>query len=1165
MKKNPDSYERKLHRILSKKIFRIMKITVVLMMMTVCQLWAVETYSQSAKISLKLENAKISDVLKAIEDQTEFYFLYSPKLIDVERAVDIKADNQTVDIVLAQILGSDISKVIYDHQIVLSPGDKPVPMAITQQKSITGVVYDSDRNSLPGVTVVIKGTTLGALTDSNGRFTLPSVTDKDILLFSFIGMKSKEVSVGDRSYLDVFMEEDVIQLDEVVAVGYMTQKKADLTGSVAVVTRKNIQENSYSNVLRTLQGQVPGLYIVADGDPTSTVDIQIRGLTSVNEASPLIVIDGVPTTTNLRNLNPKEIESIQILKDAASASIYGARAASGVILINTIQAKKGDMQVSYDAKFSVSSIINKPHLCNTEEYGAAYWQGYLNDGMDPSASSLLYDYEWHYDGDGNAVLDKVIPVEWLNAEGTPQLQKSADTDWWSEVMKPSITQDHQLSVLAGTENSKVLFSFNYLHDNGAMLYTYLKQYSGRLNTSFNLVDGRLTLGENVYVTYLQSRGDYYSPWNLMNTVLTIPSIVPVYAEDGSWGGTCRKLGMDEIGNPVYNLYRGKDNPTRTLLANGSMFADLKLLEGLHLKSQFGLDYTSGFNRYVNANYREAGGLVSITNNSVNVSTNYTASWIWTNTLNYDLSHGNHSLSFLAGTEFFHYYYEYFNGSREDIAMEDYDYAYPDVATGTQLVSGFGDEYAIASYFSRLNYSFMDKYLISLTGRFDGSSKFSENNKFGFFPAVSVGWRLGKEEFMTFAPMISDLKIRASWGVNGNSNISSNGAITTFKNDYLNTSYSIYGYETGNLPSGYLASHTGNPNLKWESTTQTNIGLDFGLYNNRLTGSVDIFKKVTTGMLWEQTANPLLGEGASMWINAADMTNTGFEAVITYKSAPDKDFIYSITGNISSYKNKIDNIPDGLELQYGGNGLDDNILGRPLRSLYGFVVEGIFQNQEEVDKAPEQNGKGVGRLKYKDLDGDGQITYEYDQTWIANYNPDFMYGINFVAQYKNFDFVMFWQGISGNDVFNDWKYWGDYLNSSIWPTRNHDIRILDAWSPTNTDSNIPALTMVNNNEENRNSTYYIENGSYLKMRNIELGYNLPMSICRKLSMKKLRIYFSAQNLITLYKSWGDDAFTGWDPEVSLHTVYYNDAYDFASQYSQNYTRPAIFTLGLNSTF
>lgn len=1030
-----------------------------------------------------------------------------------------------------------------------------------EQQKIAGKVVDTSGNPLPGVTVVIKGTTQGTITDKDGAFALPSAKSDDIIVFSFIGMKTFEESVGNRNYLVITMEEDLVQLQEVVAIGYMTQRKVDLTGSVSVVSKSDIVENSYSNVLKSIQGKVPGVYILTDGDVTSGVDIQIRGITSVNSSSPLIVIDGVASTASLSSINPRDIESIQILKDAASASIYGARAAGGVILINTLQAKTGDLQVSYEAKGSFSRILSKPNLCNAVEYGAAHFWGYVNDGLDPNAQTQIYDYDWHYDTNGNVVLDKVTPVEWLNIE---QTQKSADTDWWDESFKTSFTQEHQLTVLNGTDKSKVLFSVNYLHDNGSMIFTYNKRLNARLNTSFSLINGKLTIGENFNITHRNSRGNYYDPWNYVNDVLVLPSIVPVYDIYGGWGGVASEMGMLTGSANIVRVLTDYDDPNKSLSSLGNVYADFSPINGMHIKTQFGIDYSNAFNRILNRTSYEAGGIEDIVN-GVNVSTSNETSWVWTNTLNYNYSNTKHNLDFLAGMEMFHYQYEYLNGTRENILLEDYDYAYINTATGVFTVANFGNENALVSYFSRVNYSFNNRYLISLTGRFDGSSKFPEANKFGFFPAVSVGWRISEESFMDFLPVLSDLKLRVSWGVNGNSNIPSNGVKTLFDNDYVATSYGINGAPTGMAPFGYRATHTGNPNLRWESTTQTNIGIDFGIIANRLTGSLDVYKKITDGMLWEASATPLLGEGAKMWINAADMTNVGFETTITYKNSGNRKFVYAITGNLSLYRNKIDNIPENFLQQFGGNGLGENILGRPLRSEYGFIADGIFKTQQEVDAAADQTGKGIGRIKWKDLDNDGRITWEHDRTWIANYDPDFMFGLDFNASYANFDFSMFWQGLVGNDVYNDWLVQAHFLNLLIWPGYNHTNDILDAWTPNNMDSDIPALTWVNANQENRKSTYYIQNGSYLKMRNLEIGYNFPQDMIKKISLRNLRLYGSVQNLISLKKFWGDDAFTGWDPEVNRHSIYYNSEYDFVSQYSQNYPRPAIFSLGINATF
>ena len=1149
-----------------KKTLTIMKLSGLIIFLGVAQVFATETYSQAERISLKMENVSVETVLKSIEDQSNYYFLLNQRLIDVNRKVDIDVNNKSINEILGQLFaGTEVKHMVSKRQIILSTQEiyglhEAASEAIQQQKTVTGKVSDPDGNPLIGVTVIIKETNKGTLTDAEGKFALELSPGDRTIAFSFIGMKTQEVDISDRTYIETVMELEIQQIDEVIAVGYMTQKKADLTGSIAVVTKSSLEKNNYPNLLRTIQGKVPGVYILTDGDPGSSKEnIQIRGITSVNASPPLIVIDGVATTINLKDLNPNDIESIQILKDAASASIYGARAAGGVILVNTRQGRKGEFSVSYNVKASISSTMKRPELCNTEELGRAWWQAYIYDGVDPNVNSLVYDYDWHYDDTGIPVLDKVTPVEWLNLDHT---QKSADTDWWGEVFKPAFQQDHQLTVTLGSDKYQSMFSINMINDNGNMVHTYLKKYSIRLNSSYKLLDGKLIVGENINVMHTKSRADLsYLMWNAM----LLPSIIPVHDIYGGWGGSPLDFLMIQISNPVYVLDATKGNADNVNKAIGSFYVGLSPFKGFTIRSQVGIDYSNRYNRHIDPLYKEAGHF-NDANNGIYMYTDYATNYTWTNTLNYSLNTQNHNLDILAGFEVFNYKYEFFNASHNDILLEDYDFAYISTATGDQKMSGMGDKSSMLSYFGKVNYSFKNKYLLSFTGRFDGSSKFPKANQFGFFPAISAGWRLSEEEFLNFLQeAISDLKIRVSWGTNGNSNIPSNGILSTFITDYTYTSYMIGGAPSGQMPSGYVASHIGNPNLMWESTTQTNIGLDFGIFKSRLTGSIDWYKKVTDGMLFEPPSNPLLGEGARMWYNAGDMTNKGLEALFTFNSKPLSDFTYSVTGNISLYRNKIDNIPQGMELQYGGNGLDDDILGRPLRSVYGFVADGIFKTQEEVDKAPEQPGKGLGRIKYKDLDHDGTISWLYDQTWIGNYDPDFMYGIEFTGKYKNFDLSMFWQGVVGNDVYNDWMQYDDFASVAYMHSPNLGKGVLDTWFYDNTNSDKPALTWLNSNDEMRISTYFLQSGSYLKLRNIEIGYTFSNNICNKLRMKYLRIYATAQNIINLHKWWGNDAFTGWDPEVSQYTHTWNDDYDFSVNYSVNYPRPAIFCIGLNTTF
>lgn len=1016
---------------------------------------------------------------------------------------------------------------------------------VASQRTVTGNVVDSRGVSLPGVTVVVKGTTVGTITGMDGNFQLNLQGDVKTLVFSFVGMRTQELTLDQRTNYKITMVEETIGLEEVVAVGYGTIRKADLTGSVATVSSEQIDNNSYANVMQGLQGRIPGVFVTGDGNPIGDVNIQIRGLTSLRSAPPLIIIDDLPTTTNLRDINPKDIESIQVLKDAASASIYGSRAASGVIIIQTKKGKAGEAKISYNGSFGVSSFMNRIEMMNTQQYGEALWRAAINDKRDPNAVTQIYDFDWSYEG-GKPVLHKVNPVEWLNPEKT---QRSADTDWFDAGSQLGMQNNHQLTVSNGTDKSKTLFSLNYYENQGTQIHTMFRRFTVRLNSEYNLVNDIITVGENISLGNIKMNNQNHS-----HSFLTLPSIIPVYAEDGSWGGTAYSMGMDDYNNPVRMLTLGKDNFDFFDKVVGSIYATVKLAKGLNFKTLYGIDYTAHKYRKIDFTWKEAGGKHN-PNNGVNTYRSNNITDTWSNTLSYKLEQGKHRLDALAGMEVVHFKFEDIRGYRKDIELEDYDYAYLSAATGTQEVYGGGDEWSLLSYFSKINYVFNDKYLMAATLRYDGSSKFGKNNRFGFFPAFSAGWRISEESFMNDLAFLHDLKIRASWGMNGNSNIPTNALVNYYDANYNSTAYGLAGNETGMLYSGFRKVHTGNADLKWEATEQYNLGFDFGLFDGSFSGSFDYFQKFTEGMLYEPPYIGAIGEGGYRWVNAADMSNTGFELVMTYIGKKVGDFNYALTGNISRYKNKIDNLPQSVRYSYGGNGLDDDILGRPLNSFYGFIADGLFKTQDEVDNSPEQGGKGLGRIRYKDLNSDGRITWEHDRTWIGSSDPDFMYGLNVDASYKNFDFNMFWQGIVGNEVRNDWKTYSDFW--AVWTQQgfNHATRLLDAWTPDNPDSTIPALSMQNPNDERRLSTYFMESGSYLKLRHIELGYSMPQTLISKVGISNARLSVNAQNIVNLHKWWGDNAYTSIDPENPSK----------AGEYSSPYVRPQVFLVGLDITF
>ena len=952
---------------------------------------------------------------------------------------------------------------------------------IQQERIIQGTVLEEGTNEpLVGVNVVVKGTTIGTTTDIDGKYSIKIPSDKAILVFSYIGQKTEEYSVKGLNFLNVIMKSDATMLSEVVVyTGYMTQKKADLTGSVAMANASDLKKNASANAMKSLQGKMAGVHITTNGgNPAEGTTVQIRGLSSLSGGvKPLIVLDGMPTENlNLRDINSGDIESIQVLKDAASASIYGARASGGVILIQTKKGQAGKTNIEYNGSVSINTVLNKPTLMNAEQYGRAAFQAQAYDERVYGTSISLpsaYNYTWHRGDNGIAVLDEVKVAEYLNAD---QTVRGSDTDWMGEIFQTAISHNHQLTISNGSEKSKSLFSLGYFNNEGTQIHTFFRQYSIRANTEYSLIKNHLKVGENLAVSYLQYRDQSETWWAMIN-----PPASPVYDENGGWAGA---PGFDDFTNPVRLLTMNKDNINNYVKIIGNIFLDLNIWKGISARTQFGLDYGNAYNRAVDGVWSETGGRNSDGENYVGSYQSHPLSYVWTNTLSYTLSTGKHNLDVVLGTEATRFVQEGFSARREGIYLEDRDFAHIGVTTGEKYNLGSSaDEYTYFSLFGKANYVYNGKYLLSATVRRDGSSLFGENNRYATFPAFSVGWRIKDEAFMEDFDFLSDLKLRASWGANGSVQGLPRGYTTTpFTTDYFGTSYPIQGNESGPLYSGYKRTWLGNPDLKWETTTQTDLAVDFGFFNQRLTGSLGYYFKKTKDILVQTPYIAVMGEGGEPWINGANMNNQGLEFEVSFRNDPSAEFQYTISANIGTYKTKLTELPENVINKYPGDGVRDFVIGRSPNVFYGLVADGIFKTQEEVDNHAEQPGKAIGRIRYKDLDGDGRVDELTDRTYIGTADPDFFGGITFDFKYRNFDLNMFFQGVFGNQVSNDWKRQSDFwhISGSVPVGKNHPTRLLDAWSFDNPDSDIPAMTNVMTNNEQRMSTYYIEDGSYLKL-------------------------------------------------------------------------------------
>ncbi|WP_303312723.1 TonB-dependent receptor [Hymenobacter sp. BT730] len=1003
---------------------------------------------------------------------------------------------------------------------------------------VSGRVTDEKGAGLPGVTVVVKGTTVGTSTGPDGEFTI-NAPENGTLVFSFIGYKTQEVAVAGKTSVTLSLTPNVTALNEVVVTGYQVQKKADLTGAVAVVKIDEVRDLPSSNPVRNLQGRVPGVNITTDGSPNGNAQVRIRGFGTLGNNDPLYVIDGIPTKEGIGQINQNDIESIQVLKDASAASIYGSRAGNGVIIITTKKAKKGVSRVDFSTFLTMQKPGKHIDMLNTQDYGRVYWQASVNDGITPN--SPFYTFQSSTDANGRPVLDGVTVPEFLDADKT---MRTADTNWFDETQQNAIIQSYNLNVTNGGERGGMLLSLNYYDNKGTLKYTGLDRMTARLNSDYSFLNNKLKIGENL--TLAKTRQSEVGIDYVRDRSSQLLAIVPVRTVDGvGWGGPVS--GIADRDNPVRVLTDSKQNRSNTGRAFGNMFADLEVLKGLHLRSSFGIDYTLYKFRDIYKTYRA--GYLSEANNRVTQNERFYGNWVLQNTLNYNLNLGDkHQLDLLAGHERISYNSESFFASRTNFASEDPDYVFLDAGAANQNNGGSGTAYRLASLFGKVNYSFLDRYLLSGTLRRDGSSRFGKDNRFGVFPAVSAGWRLSEEAFVkNTAPMVSDLKLRVGWGQTGNQDIAdfaSRGLYQSilgiqdpnFEYD-RGTAYDIYGTNS-NLPSGYRRVQQPNDQLKWETTTQTNYGIDFGLLDNKLTGSVDYFVKNSKDILVNLPYLGSVGEGGDKFVNGASIENKGWEFLLGYQNQLSSGLTYSVTGNLSSYRNKLTFLPAEVINAYGGNGQDVTRLGHSVNAVYGYVANGLFQSEEEVNNHATQTGAAPGRIRYEDLNNDGKID-NFDQTWITEATPDFIYGLNLGSSYKGFDLQLFLQGVQGLEAYNNVKFRTDF---SFVSGENWGQRTLDAWSPTNTGSSIPASSLINTNNEGRASTYFIENASYLKLRNIQLGYSLPESLVSRVKLQGARVYVQGQNFFTIKSK----ELSTPDPEVTNY----------------QYPIPVIFTTGLN---
>lgn len=1006
------------------------------------------------------------------------------------------------------------------------------------QNAISGTVVSANNEPIIGAAIIDVASKDGVITDMDGKFTINTSTGATLEV-SCLGYETQTVKAAPG--IRVVLAEAVNMMEETVLVGYTTQRKSDLTGSVTVVSVDDIKNSPSVDVMTALQGRVPGMSITSTGDPSAQASIQIRGVGSLNNTDPLYIVDGMPTTQGIKDINASDIESIQVLKDAASASIYGSRAANGVIIITTNKGREGKMRINFNASVQVQEYARKLELCNTEELGQVIYRAFTAAGLDPNGNALAYKF----DASG-----KMLPTDYL---GSSTIMKPADTDWWDEITQTGIRQTYELSLSNGNNRGNYYFSLGYTDGTGVIRNSDYNRYNARLNSSYNFLNNHITIGENLTVSYSGGQGladNYGSSGNVLQIATQSLPIVPVHTIDGEgWGGPVD--GMCDRMNPARIVDAAKNNKNTSWRIFGSVYVDIKPVKNLSIRSTFSPEYTSSFSRSFRYPYSE--GFLSNSELSTSITQNHRTNWTWSNTITYNMDLGDHRATFLLGNEMIRNSRVTFFQKTQGYEIQDPNYMWPDAATGSASVSGNETVSALSSFFGKIDYSFKNRYLLGVTVRRDGSSRFGQDKQFATFPSVSAGWRLSSENFMKDVSWIQDLKLRASWGTNGNQEIQ-NGAIYTLYNtlygatndptwsNFDGTSYDIAGANTGSLQSGYRRTQQGNTILKWEQSEQWDAGLDWTFFDYKLYGSFDYFFKNTTDILIKPSVMAAAGEGASRYENGASMENRGFELLVGSRGSAG-DFKYDVSANFSNYRNKVTYLPSSVLASYGGNGTTETILGRALGSYFGYTESGLYKTQADLDAGADHPGKGLGRIRWDDNDGDGDIDLD-DRVWFGSPVPLFSYGLNVALSYKGWDFSMFWDGKAGWMAYTPTKSQTDFYAVAAEGT-NRGVRILDAWTPENFDSDIPAIAYSNDNDEGRTSTYLYEDHSYAKLRNLQLGYTFDFPAIKRLGVDKFRLYITGQNLVIIKSK----NFSGVDPE----------------QTSYSYPNPISFIGGLQITF
>lgn len=1132
MKKNEYEAFVCLRRLLIKSLL-MTKMAILLVLAFSSQTYA-HSYGQG--ISLKLENVKLKTVFKSIEEQGNFRFVYKDQLLKEAQLVTIEVKNASLTEVMDKILqNTNLSYRRLSEQLIVIVGEKNTDINLASKAiPINGTVINEQGEPLPGVSVLEKGTNNGTTTKADGSFSLDVSSAKAVLVFSYVGFKKIEIPANDPNQLsNVILIADDNSLSDIVVIGYGTAKKSDLTGAVAVVKAEKLMDMPVPNITQALQGKVAGVDVSVNSNaPGAGAKVRVRGLGSINSSlDPLYVVDGVAGVDG-NSINPNDIASIEVLKDASSTAIYGARGANGVIMITTKRGRSGGSRVTYDGNMNVAQLYRHLPSLNSEEFIKVYNTAFANGQK--------------YDPNG-AVWS---PPKALNHLNYPLLFDANDkplynTNWESEVYKPALSHNHQLNFQGGNDKTLYSVSLGYLNQDGIMATSNFNRYSARFTLDTD-VKTWLKLGGNISVIKSQQRmvSDGNGGLNVPRMVAEAVPIIPIKYPDGTWAGNSDIDGLEGGANPVH-IANNRYSLNNNFQSLGNTYLLFKLAKGLEFKSDFGFNLNDQKNNFYSASdlhnlSQDQGGVANINayKNNYWQSENYL-------TWNKEFSNG-HRMTALIGASWQEYNQERVRSETQNFIDDIFQWYYQQAGSVRSANESQDYRWAMNSYFARVTYNISDKYLFTATGRYDGSSKFGANNKYAFFPSIGAAWRLSKEDFMKDMSNISELKIRASYGASGNQEIGQYQSIAQ-----IQPSTTVLG---GANTSTLIPSYLGNPDLKWEVSQQFDAGLELGLFNNRIMLNADFYNRVTKDLLLQAPIPWSAGLNNNyVYINVGSVRNRGFELNLSTVNVQSRNFTWTTNFIFSTNNNKILKLKDGnADIFPGPNFLGQtNILrvGEPIGSFWGRTRLGTYSDKEEALAASQ--GLKPGDRKYL-LNADGTENYSI----IGRAYPKWTGTFSSTMNYKNWDFsfdIRFVQGVNTAATFKHSAEDRQTIANSL-------TTVLDAWTPDHQNTMISQVRNYKFAQDSKFDTWWVEDGSFIRGQNFILGYSLPSATLDRMKISKLRFYVSVQNLFIITK------YTGYDPEVDT----YNSSYGANGAFSQNldffsYPRPRVWNFGATLSF